>query len=48
MEAEIYVINIYNVTTTQFEWRKNYVAGSGSVQPASSEDFYWIAIGQIP
>jgi hypothetical protein len=45
--SAIYVINIYNVSTTNFNWRKNYVSGSGSVQPASSEDFYWIAIGQI-
>ena len=43
----LYVVNIWSVSTTAFNWRKLYIAGTTGVLDAVSEDFYWIAIGQI-
>ena len=45
---KLFAVNIYNVGTTQFSYRKLYTQNGGLVATAGGEDFYWIAIGQIP
>jgi hypothetical protein len=41
-----FIINVYNVTTTEFQYRKFYAqVSSDGVFDATDEDFYWIAIG---
>ena len=43
-----FIINVYNVTTTDFKYKKFYAQeSSDTVHDSTHEDFYWIAIGNI-
>ena len=44
---KIFAVNIYNIDKEKFSYRKLYTQNGGLVTTAGSEDFYWIAIGQI-
>jgi len=45
--SSIYVVMIYNITTSGFQYKKMFITNSGSVTEASKEKFNWIAIGTI-
>ncbi len=44
--TQVFMMNIYNVTTTGFSWYKAFAhTSTGGVQIAATESFNWIAIG---
>ena len=41
----VYSLTVNTITTTGFNYIKNYLPTGGSVTPQTVEGFYWIALG---
>lgn len=46
-QTSLFTIDIYNITTTTFQYAKYYynTGASGGVSASNSENFNWVAIG---